>query len=108
MVKAAIEKQVVDNWISWSAYHANAHHAIISPPATHALSPLFTESAHSTAMLRYSMDITKAAVQYLNTGQIPVLTSDQPLFAMFKEIQSDVQSAAGRDTIKAERPTCCS
>ena len=86
LVKAAIEKQAVDNWISWSAYHANAHHAIIPPSATHALLPLFTQSPHSTAMFRHSMDITKAAVQCLNAGQIPVLTADQQLFAMFKKI----------------------
>ena len=86
-VKAAIEKQAVDNWISWSAYFANAHHAIIPPPAIHALLPIFTESARSTTVLRHSMDITSAAVQYLNPGQIPVLTADQPLFTMLKEIQ---------------------
>ena len=86
LVKAAIEKWAVDNWISWSAYHANAYHAIISPPAIHALLPLFTESPHLTAMLRHSMDIHKAAVQYLNPGQIPVLTADQQLFAVLKEI----------------------
>ena len=48
---------------------------------------MFTESAHSTAMLCHSMDITKAPVQYLNPGQIPVLTADQPLFTMLTEIQ---------------------
>ena len=85
LVKAAIEKQAVDNWISWLAYLANTYHAIIPPPAAHALLPLFTETADSTAMLRHSMDFTKAAVQYLNPGQIPVLTTDQPPFAMLKK-----------------------
>ena len=46
-----------------------------------------TASAHSTAMLCQSMDIAKEAVQYLNREQIPVLTTDQPLFAMLREIQ---------------------
>ena len=46
-----------------------------------------TASAHSTAMLCQSMDITKEAVQCLNREQIPVLTADQPLFAMLREIQ---------------------
>ena len=53
----------------------------------HALLPMFTDSAHSTAMLRHSIDITKAPLQYLNPGQIPVLTADQPLFTMLKEIK---------------------
>ena len=90
LVKAAIEKQAVDNWISWSAYNANAYHAIIPPPAIHALLPLFTANAHSTAMLCHSMDITKEAAQCLNTSRyLPVLTliADQPLFATLREIQ---------------------
>ena len=52
LVKAAIKKQAVDKWISWSVYHANAYHAIIQPPEIHTLLPLFTESPHSTVMLR--------------------------------------------------------
>ena len=87
LAKAAIEKQAVDNWISWSAYLANTCHTIIPSPEIHASLPLFTESADSTAMLRHSMDITKEAVQCLNREQIPVLTADQPLFAKLKEIQ---------------------
>ena len=86
-MKAAIEEQAVDNWIYWSAYLANTFHTIIPPPEIYALLPLFTESADSTAMLRHSTDITKAAVQYLNPGQILVLTADQSLFAKLKEIQ---------------------
>ena len=100
LVKAAIEKQAVDNWISWSAYHANAHHVRISPPAIHALLPLFTESAHATAMLRHSLDITKAAVLYLNPGQLPATPCNVQRNTM------DVQSAVGKDAVKAERPTC--
>ena len=46
-----------------------------------------TASAHSTAMLCQSMDITKEAVQCLNREQIPILTADQPLFAMLRAIQ---------------------
>ena len=86
-VKATIEKQAVDNWISWSDHHANADHATIRPPAIRALLSIFTESVHSTVMLCHSMDTTKEAVQCLNREQIPVLTADQPLFAMLREIQ---------------------
>ena len=52
-----------------------------------ALLPLFLENAHSMAMTKYSMDIVKTSVQYLNPGQIPVLAADQPLFALAKQIQ---------------------
>ena len=43
------------------------------------------------------MDITKAAVQYLNPGQVSILTADQPLFAMLKEIQWTWPVAYGED-----------
>ena len=46
-----------------------------------------TASSHSAAMLCQSMDIAKEAVQCLNREQIPVLTADQPIFAMLREIQ---------------------
>ena len=80
---APVVQGPVNNWISWSAYYANTYHVLIPPPASHALLHLFTESPHSTAILRHS----KAAVQYLNPGQIPVLTADQQLFAMLKEMR---------------------
>ena len=51
---------------------------IITPTA---LLPLFHESAHTVTMIRHSMDVVKSA------GQIPVLTFDQPLFTLAKEIQ---------------------
>ena len=76
----------IDGWISWSAYHADMQQAIIPPPAINALLPLFLDNAHSVAMIRHSMDVIKAAIQHLNSGQTPVLTADQPLYALAKEI----------------------
>lgn len=88
-VIAALDKEELssDDWISWSAYHANIQQAVIPPPAINALLPLFLDNAHSVAMIRHSMDIVRAAVQYLNPGQVPVLAADQPLYALAKEIQ---------------------
>ena len=42
-------------------------------------------SVHSVAMIKHS--IIQAAVQHLNPGQVPVLTADQSLFALAKQIQ---------------------
>ena len=86
-VKTALEKSTVDGWISWSAYHADMQQSVIPPPAISALLPLFLDNAHTVAMIRHSMDVVKAAVQYLNPGQIPVLAMDQPLYALAKEVQ---------------------
>ena len=96
-VKTAVEKSVTNGWISWSAYHADAHKAVIPPAAINALLPLFLDNAHSAAMIRHSMDIVKAAVQHLNPGQTPVLAENQPLYALAKKIQWTWPATHGED-----------
>ena len=51
------------------------------------LLPLFLESVHTVAMIKHSFCIVKSAVKHLNPGQTPVLTYDQPLYALAKQIQ---------------------
>lgn len=43
------------------------------------------------------MTIVQAAVQHLNPGQVPVLATDQPLFALAKQIQWTWQNTLGED-----------
>ena len=38
-------------------------------------------------MIRHAMDVIKVAVEELNPGQVPVVTLDQPLYALAKTIQ---------------------
>ena len=79
-----------DLHVSWAAYHANEMPAEIvqTPPlTTSALLPLFPDDSKSVAMIKHSMDVVKKAVTFLNPGQVPVLTCDQPLFKLAKEIQ---------------------
>ena len=38
-------------------------------------------------MIKHGIDVQKWAIQYLNPGQIPVTTFDQPLFALAKLVQ---------------------
>ena len=83
--------------ISWAAYHAEnqeSRNRIITPTA---LLSLFQESAHTVAMIRHSMDVAKSAVKHLNAGQTPVLTFDQPLFALAKHIQWKWPEKYGED-----------
>ena len=73
--------------ISWAAYHADKQllqNVTITPTA---LLPLFPDQAHSIAMIRHDMDVVKSAVNKLKPGQIPVVTLDQPLIAIAKQIQ---------------------
>jgi len=96
-VKTALEKPTADGWISWSAYHADVQQAVIPPAAISALLPLFLDNAHSVAMIRHSMDVVKAAVQYLNPGQMPIIALDQPLYALAKEVQWTWPATYGED-----------
>lgn len=96
-VTTALQKDSIDEWVSWSAYHADVQQAVIPPAAINALLPLFVDSAHSVAMIRHSMAIVKAAIQHVNPGQVPVLAADQPLFALAKEIQWTWPATHGED-----------
>lgn len=51
------------------------------------LLPLFYDQAKSAAMIRHSMDVIKKAVTILNPDQVPVITVDQPLYTLAKQIQ---------------------
>lgn len=52
--------------------------------------PLLRDPAHSVATVRHVMDKVRDAVQFLNPGQVPVLTADQPIYAVAKQIQMAV------------------
>ena len=100
-VMAALTKEELDrmDWISMSAYHASIQTTEIPPAAIIALLPLFMDSAHSVAMIKHSMTIVQATVQHLNPGQVPVLTADQPLFALAKQIQWTWPNQLERDSL---------
>ena len=38
-------------------------------------------------MIRHSMDVVKMAFDILNPKQVPIITMDQPLYAITKRIQ---------------------
>ena len=71
---------------------APAQNVTVTPTA---LLPLFHDQAHSVAMIRHGMDVVKVAVRKLNTRQVPVITFDQPLFAIAKQIQWNWPSTHG-------------
>ena len=74
--------------VSWTAYHSTTdQQQNNSPSAISVLLPLFPDQAKSEAMIRHTMDVIKACVNHLNPGQVPVITMDQPLYAVAKQIQ---------------------
>ena len=69
--------------ITWAAYHA-----AMQPPMEDPLCTLLLyEKAATPAMIKHGMDVIRQAIQFFNPGQIPVITFDQPLFALAKFVQ---------------------
>ena len=51
------------------------------------LLPLFNEKSSSISMMTHALDVVRDATEFLNHGQIAVITADQLLFAILKSIQ---------------------
>ena len=66
-------------WAAFQASLQSPEHESSAPPPRF---PLFLDSAHAVAKIRHSLDVVKNAVEHLNPGQTPVVTFDQPLFAL--------------------------
>lgn len=83
--------------ITWAAYHSKNQQQMNGPPAITALLPLFFEKADTPAMIKHGMDVLREATSFLNPGQVPVITLDQPLFALAKAIQWKWPAEYGED-----------
>ena len=83
--------------ISWSAFNASRRPQLARTISPTTQLPLFRDSAHTVAMIRNSMDVVKNAVEHVNPCQTPVVTLDQPLFALAKQIQWKWPEKYGED-----------
>ena len=92
--KATLEKP---DFITWAAFHACRQPTTAHIPAVISLLPMFYENAHSIAMILHAMNMIKAAVNHVNPSEIPVITLDQPLFALGKLIQWNWPSTHGEE-----------
>ena len=61
------------------------------------LLPLLRDEALSVAMVRHSMDRVKDAISHLNPNQVPVITADQPIYALAKQVQWHWPDRYGED-----------
>ena len=77
----------LENDITWAAYQSSSIDSIVLPRALTALMPLFREHANTPAMIHHAMLLIKKHTNFLNPGQLPIMTVDQPLYAIAKEIQ---------------------
>ena len=98
-VMSLVEEGILEagDFVSWAAYHASMQGETGKIPKLIALMPMFRDPSHSFAMIMHCMKTNKAATQLLNPGQIPVLTMDQPLYAIGKQIQWNLPELYGED-----------
>lgn len=73
--------------VTWTAYHAANLQSEDHLLASTALLPLFYEKAATPAMVKHGMSVLEKAITFLNPDQVPVITVDQPLFAIAKMVQ---------------------
>ncbi len=77
----------LNDFISWTAYHASQQVAVEHDRSQIFLLPLFHDNAHSPSMVLHAMHIIQHSTNHLNLGQVPIICMDQPLFALAKQIQ---------------------
>ena len=78
--------------ITWSAHHASKKRGIAFEVSITSFLPLLREPASSVATIRHVMDKVKETITYLNLGQTPVLTANQPIDAAAKQIHLELAS----------------
>ena len=83
--------------VSWAALHVT--HTERSPICADfsALLPMWRESSKSPAMLKHSMMVIAKAIEFLNPGQTPMITFDQPLCAISKQLQWNFTNQCGQE-----------
>ena len=59
--------------------------------------PIFHQKASSLNMIYHAMSLINAATDYLNSGQSPAITLDQPLYVIGKAIQWDPATEFNED-----------
>ena len=85
----ALENDDLDNtrMLSWSGYHSSRQQKPQNERVITGLLPLFQEEVTSPAMIIHAFDVVKQAIEFLNPGQNPVITGDQPVYSVMKSIQ---------------------
>ena len=90
------------------SYHATQKRDKPFQVSISSLLPLIREPAHSVATIKHAMAKIRDTVAFLNSGQTPVLPTDQLMYALAKKIQwqsyTDSPVVAGSNLILV---TCC-
>ena len=83
--------------INWAAHHAEKKRGLDFKVSNTSLLPLLRDEAHSVATVKHSMDKVRDAISHLNPDQVPVITADQPIYALAKQVQWHWPDKYGED-----------
>ena len=73
--------------VTWASHYSHLAKDKHFEVGVSSLLPLLRDQAHDVATIKHALDKIKEAVTFLNPTQSPVVTVDQPLFALAKQIQ---------------------
>lgn len=83
--------------LTWSAYHASKKRKTEFEVSIGALLPLLRDQAHSVPTVKHVLDKVAEVVSILNPGQTPIVTADQPIYALAKQVQWQWPNEYGED-----------
>ena len=83
----SVNSSSIDSCNSWSKHHSTRRTPTNSIPGIHSMIPPINKKIATLEAQYHLMTIIKSTIHFLNEKQIPVDASDQPLFALSKEIQ---------------------
>ena len=83
-----LTKELTDSvQVTWSAHNAAQTREQSFAISMSALMPLLRNQAHEMSTIKHVMDKVKETTSFLNPTRTPVITADQPLFALANQIQ---------------------
>ena len=82
---------------NWSSYYQETSESAPSAPTTSVLLPLINENINSAAMVKHCMEVIRKTVNDVNPNQIPVITADQPVYTLMKQVQWKYTCTFGED-----------
>ena len=73
--------------LTWASHHSSKRRNSEFEVTTSCLLPLLRDQSHSVATVKHVMGQVKSIVDLVNPGQTPVITADQPIYAIAKQVQ---------------------
>ena len=95
--KDGLEKGDVVTWAGFNSQLMNEES--IKPPAEIGILPLFPDKAASPSMMKHTMEIVTQNTEFINPGQTPAIGADQPLYAIYIQLQWQFPDTFGEDKL---------